>query len=109
MNSNTSLIADISISQAVKITGFGLLAMFLCGIFADSVAFTNIIIWDDAAGTVNNMKDNEMLFRTGIAGYIGDLIANVVVAIGLYVIIRPVSKGLHSSARPSRMLIGSSQ
>ena len=85
---------SISLNQASKIAGFGLLFMFIFGIFADSIAFQNIIHWDNPSATVENIRQNGMLLRFGIVSYIGDLITNIIVALGLYFLVKPVNKSL---------------
>jgi len=90
----TNLITDISQRQAAKIAGFGYLLIFILGIFAYFFAFESLIVRGDAATTANNIIDNELLFRFGIASWVFVLSIDVVVAWALYVLLKPVNGNL---------------
>jgi len=51
MNSeiNTSGISDISQRQASRIAGFSYLIVFILGIFANSIAFENLVVPGDVS------------------------------------------------------------
>ena len=106
MNSlkKTARIADISLRKAARAAGFGLLIMFPLGIFAILVVISSLIVEGDAATTVNNIKANQLLFWIGIASYLIILALDVVVALALYVVLKPVNKSLSLLAAVFRLL-----
>lgn len=85
---------DISLHQAAKIAGFGLLIMAILAFFADFFVRQSIIMPGDAAKTVNNIMTNEIMFRIGIFSFLVVIILDVVVAWTLYVFLKPVNKSL---------------
>lgn len=96
MNSNkkTVRIADISQRQAALVAGFGLLLMVILAPFAILFVFQSLIVPEDAAETANNIMASEGLFRIAIGSLIIVAILDVVVALGLYVVFKPVNKSL---------------
>jgi len=89
----TNFFADISLRKAAIFAGFGLILMFPLGIFGMSL-YQNLIVPGDAATTVNNIMANLLQFRMGIASWLIVLILDVVVALGLYVVLKPANKNL---------------
>jgi hypothetical protein len=87
----TNRIADISLRKAAIVAGFGYLPVFILGGFAN---FSNFIVPEDAATTVNNIMASESLFRTYIASWVIVLTFDTVVAWALYVLLKPVNKSL---------------
>ena len=92
MNSNKK--TAISLRKAARTAGIGFLIMFPLGIFAILIIISNLIVPGDAATTVNNIKANELLFGIGIASFLIILALDVVVALALYVVLKPVNKNL---------------
>ena len=89
-----NLFADVSLRKAAIISGYGLLIMTIFAIFADFFVFQNLIIKGNATATANNIMANEMQFRSGIFGFLIVIICDVVVALTLYVFLKPVNKSL---------------
>ena len=89
----TTLFADISQSKAAIFTGVGFIIMLPLGLFGIPL-YSNLIVPGDAATTTNNIMANLLLFRMGIASYLIVLILDVVVALLLYVVLKPVNKNL---------------
>lgn len=87
-------IADISQRKAARATGIGLLFMFPLGIFFILVILSTLIVPGDTAATINNIKGNECLFRIAMIGYFIILIIDLVVALGLYIVLKPANKNL---------------
>jgi len=86
-------IAEMSPRIASRIVGFGLLLMFFLAVFGMPL-YSNLIVPGDAATTANNIMANLLRFRMGIASYLIILLLDVVVALGLYVVLKPVNKNL---------------
>lgn len=77
-----------------KVAGFGLLLMAILAMFTNVSVINGLIKTDDAATTVNNIINNEMLFRSGFISFVIVLILDVLVAWALYVLLKPVRKNL---------------
>ena len=90
----TTRIADISPAAYARIAGLGYLIIIAAGIFAEFFIRSSLIVVGDATATAGNIAASQSLFRTGIAGDLIMLICDVVVALALYMLFRPVNKGL---------------
>ena len=90
----TQSIADMSQRKAARIAGFGYLIILVAALFAEFFVRQSLIVPGDAATTVNNIIANELLFRSSVVGWLIALIFDVVVALALYVLLKPVNKSL---------------
>ena len=86
-------IAHMSQRTAAIVAGYAFLIMVIAVGFAYSFTI-NLIVPGDAATTVNNIMESEILFRRGIAGWLIVLICDLVVALALYVFLKQVNKSL---------------
>jgi hypothetical protein len=100
----TSRKDDVSLRQAAKTAGFGLLAMMPPAIFTNFFVLQGLVVTGDAGKTAANIMANELLFRLGIGCLIIVIILDVVVAWGLWVFLRPVSKSVSLLAAWFRLL-----
>lgn len=75
-----------------KVIGFGLLLMALLALFANFFVIESFIIPGDAAATVTNLTDNELLFRLAIASFVMILVLDVIISWALYILLRRVNK-----------------
>ena len=89
----TARAADITLSKAALIVGFGLLIMTIAAIFAQ-FAHTSLIVLGDATTTAHNIMAKGIQFRSGIFAYLIVIVLDVVVAWALYVFLKPVNKSL---------------
>jgi hypothetical protein len=89
-------IGDISHRNASRFVGIGLITMFFLSIVGILFTLQNIIIPGDATTTVNNIRANQLQFYTGIVIYFIILTLDVIVAIALFVILKPVNSNLAS-------------
>ncbi|MHC4791131.1 MAG: DUF4386 domain-containing protein [Planctomycetota bacterium] len=90
----TNHITDMSQRQAARVAGIGYLIIIIAGIFAEFFVRSTLIVPGDAATTANNIMASEWLFRIGIASDLVMLLFDVVVALALYVVLKPVNKSL---------------
>ncbi len=90
----TIRIDDISQRTVAKTAGFGYLIIIIAGIFAEFFVRSALIVPGDATATAGNIMASEGLYRIGIAGDLVMLVCDVVVAWALYVLLKPVNKGL---------------
>jgi hypothetical protein len=89
----TARITDMSQSKAAKMVGIGLIIMLFLGLFGMSL-YMVLIVPGDEATSINNIETNLLQFRLGIFSYLIILILDVIVAVGLYVVLKPVNKNL---------------
>ena len=76
------------------LAGIAYLIIIATGIFAEFFVRSSLIVAGDAAATANNIIASEWLFRLGIASDMVMLLCDVIVALALYVLFRPVSRNL---------------
>jgi Domain of unknown function (DUF4386) len=70
----------------------GLLSMAILAPFAQFGVLASLIVPSDAAATTNNIAASTGLFGAGIAAFVIVAILDVVVAWGMYVLLRPVNR-----------------
>ena len=90
----TDRLASTSPSKAARVAGFGYLIIIVSGIFAHFFVRSGMIVPGDATTTAGNILASEWLFRVGIASDLVMMICDVVVALALYVLLRPVSRSI---------------
>jgi hypothetical protein len=100
----TNRIADMSLRKAAIVAGLGLLAMTPPAIFTNFFVLQGLVAPGDAAQTAANIMANELLFRLGIGCFIIVIILDVLVAWGLWVFLRPVSRSVSLLAAWFRLL-----
>jgi hypothetical protein len=86
--------ADHSQRKVALATAFSLLFIALLAPFAQFGAMQTLIVPADAAATATNILASAGLFRAGIAAFLIVAILDVVVAWGLYVLLRPANESL---------------
>ncbi len=96
MNSdkNNLRFPDVSLRTAAIAAGVGLLLMTFLAPIANFNILQNLIVSGDAKTTAANIMASEGLFRIGIGCFLITAILDVIVAWGLYVLLRPVNKSL---------------
>jgi hypothetical protein len=87
-------INEISLRSAARIAGVGYLIIIVLAIFAEFFVRSRLVVPGDAVATVNNIEASEWLFRSGICSYLIAAICDVVVALALFVLLKPVNKSL---------------
>ena len=85
--------ADLSQRQAIRYTGFAFLCLLLLAIFKMS-ATTILIVPDDVATTINNILSSEWLFRSSIVGSFFVYVMDIVSALLIYALVKPVNQGI---------------
>ena len=94
-----------SIQRYAKIAGGLYLLITILAIFVHFYVPGELIVFGDATTTANNIMASEGLFRIGIGAELVVLLSEVVLAIILYVLLRPVSKTLSLMAAVSRLIM----
>jgi len=96
-------VPDLSARSAARIAGVGLLLMAAIAVLG-TVGTQSPIVVGDAAQTADNVLNGEFLFRAGVAGWLVIAILDVVVALALYVVFRPVNRSLSMLAAWFRLV-----
>lgn len=90
---------------AAKIAGLAYLVIIVAGIAAEFLVRSSIIVSGDAAATVANIVESETLFRSSIALDAIMIIADLIVAVALYALLRPVNRYLALGAALFRVIM----
>jgi hypothetical protein len=94
------------IQRKARFAGVLYLIITVAAIVAHMYMPSTIIVPDDAAATANNIVDSELLFRLGgIGSELIILLSELVLAIMLYVLLKPVNKTLSIIAAASRLVM----
>lgn len=90
----TDLIVDVPRRKAAVAAGIGLLLMSILAPIANFAFIHGPIVPGDAAQTADNILASQSQFRMGVGFLLFVAILDVVVAWGLYVLLKPVNKSL---------------
>ncbi len=80
--------------SAALIAGTGLLAMAVIAAFANFAVIANLVVPGDPSATAANIAESAGLLRLAAAGFIIVAILDVIVAWGLYIVLRSVNPSL---------------
>ncbi|MFC6862717.1 DUF4386 domain-containing protein [Halomicroarcula sp. GCM10025817] len=94
----------ISTRTIARITGLLYLLIFVTAGFSEGFVRASLIVPGDATATAANIVAAEELFRLGIASDLVAFSADAVVAVLLYVLLRPVSRTLALLAASLRLI-----
>ena len=100
-----SPITDAAQQQAGRIAGFAWLIIIVAGLFAEFFIRMQLLIPIDAAATAHNIAESQWLFRISIASDLIMLIFDIVVAVALYVVFKPINQGLALLAASLRLVM----
>lgn len=98
------MIENASLGKAARVAGLGYVFIILLGVFAEFFVRSSLVVPEDAAMTVSNIMANEWLFRVGICSYLIMAILDMVVALALYIVLKPVSNSLSLLAAIFRLV-----
>jgi hypothetical protein len=94
----------ITLRQGALTAGFGLLVMAAMAPFAELYVFPKLVVWSDADQTVRNITENRGLFLAAFFGYFITFLCDIVVAWGLWVLLRPVNAAVSLLAAWMRLV-----
>ena len=107
MQSNLQTPAEMSLEPVqrtwARITGVLYLAIIVLGLFSELGVRGSVIVPGDPGATAGNILGSELLFRVGVVSDILVFLADVAVAVLLYLLLRPVSKLLSLTAAAFRL------
>jgi hypothetical protein len=83
-----------SVQRYARAAGIMFLISLVAGSFGEFYVPSKLIVAGNAAATVSNIVDHEMLFRLGFAGYLLEALCDVGLALVLYVLLKPVHRNL---------------
>ena len=84
--------SPLPIMTTARIAGFLYLLLIPLGVFGLLYVPNTLMVPGDAAATANNILTNELLFRLSIVSAILVPLVNIVVALFLYKLLKPVNK-----------------
>ena len=90
----TSYPIDTSQRKAARVAGFIFLLIVIGWILNWIFVESKLTVAGNGTATVNNIMDNELLFRIGITNELIFSICGLVLALALYIILKPVNKNL---------------
>jgi len=109
-NENALRITDrftgISLRTAAIVAGVGLLLMAILSPIAYLNTFQRLVNFDDAALTAQNISNSMGAFRTAILFLFAVALLDVLVAWGLYIVLKPANKNLSALAAWLRVIYG---
>src|SRR5947207_15392063 len=85
---------DKSQRKAATVVGFSYLFALPPAIFAEFYVRTQLIAFDNAAQTAQNIMTHERLFRLGTASNLTVFALDIVLITALYVVLKPVNRNL---------------
>jgi hypothetical protein len=80
--------------KAATVVGVAYLFALAPAVFAEFYVRAHLVAFDNVAQTAQNIVAHERLFRLGIASNLTVFAADVVLIIALYVVLKPVNRGL---------------
>ena len=95
---------NVSQDQAYKIAGISYLMVFVISIFANYYSLESLVVPGDAEITANNFKTNELFIRLSAAGWLIVIVFDAIVAWALYMVFKPVNKGIAYLAAIFRLI-----
>lgn len=84
----------VSPQHYARVCGVLYLYIIVAGMFAEIFVRSTLIVSTDAAATATNIMANEFLFRLGFSGELLHLAFDVVVAVILYALLRPINRNI---------------
>jgi hypothetical protein len=97
-------IAGTSPRIAGRIAGWGILALALIAAFSEFYVRQRLVVPGDATATAANITANELLMRLGILGFVVVIILDVVVAVALHALFKPVNSSVSGLMALSRIV-----
>jgi hypothetical protein len=94
---------DLDPRRLARIAGALYLVIIVCGLFSEVVVRGTLVVPGDAAATAANVVAADTLFRVGVVSDLVMLIADVAIAVALYVLLAPVSRALSALAAAFRL------
>lgn len=91
-------------SKYARVTGFLYLIIIICAGFAEGYVRSSLITSGDIATTASNILASKMLFRIGLVSDLIAFMTDAIVAVLLYLLLKPVSKPIAIIAAVLRLI-----
>lgn len=92
MEQNNLINTEVPLQKIARLAGLLYLLLAVLGFFAIMYVPSQIMVWDDATETMNNLLTKEFLFRTGIASHLISSVVFLLLAFVLYRLLRSVNE-----------------
>lgn len=89
--------------QLARIAGVLYLVIIVCGLFSELVVRGTVIVPGDPTATGANILAADTLFRVGVVSDLVMVLADVAIAVALFVLFAPVSRPLSATAAVLRL------
>lgn len=86
--------ARIAVQTYARVAGLLFVISIAAGGFGEGYAPAQLIVGNDAAATVANLKANDLMYRLSFAAYLVEALCDIAIAVIFYVLLKPVSRGL---------------
>ena len=86
-----------------RVAGILYLIIIVCALFSEVIVRSGMVVPGDAIATASNISRSEFLFRVGLVSDLIAFLSDVVVAVLLYILLRPVSQVLSLTAAGFRL------
>lgn len=100
----TSYSPDALQQRTARLAGLFYLVIIVCGVWAEGVVRSGLIVPGDAAATASNIRAVVGLFRLSMAADMVMLLCDVALAVLLFSLFRPVSRTLALAAMAFRLV-----
>jgi hypothetical protein len=90
--------------KLARITGFLYLLIIVCAGFSQGAVREMLIVAGNAGATAQNILDNAFLFKAGLMTDLIAFLSDAGVSVLLYILLKPVSKGLAMTAAAFRLI-----
>ncbi len=94
---------DLDPRRLARIAGVLYLVIIACGLFSELFVRGSLVVPGDAAATAANILAADTLFRIGVVSDLVMFLADVAIAVALYVLFAPVSRTLSATAAAFRL------
>jgi hypothetical protein len=86
--------AGMSQQTTARVAGAMYLLVLAAALFASFYVRASLIVWGDVGATAGNIAGSELLFRLGLASDLVSFAGIVVLALALYLLLKPVNRTL---------------
>lgn len=90
----TNYFKDISPKKTAKLAGLFYLINIITGLFTEIFVRSNIIVWENAAATAQNIVASQLLFRTGIISDLLMTTSYLLMGLTFYILLKQVNKNV---------------
>jgi hypothetical protein len=84
----------MNVQRYARVAGVLFLVSLVAGAFGEAYAPSKIIVSNDAAATVANIKNFQFIYRLGFAAFMTESLCDITLALLLYALLKPVNKYL---------------